>query len=631
MKTSILKTKQNSIVILALTVLSVIMCCPRASAREITLGATTFEPNAALDRIERDYAAMGVDKWAAGGVTSWESYIRWSGIEKKPGVWDFAVYDKEAEILKRNGLKWVPFLIAGPNYTTPWWFMDSRDALFYRCLEHGTDSGVQSLFNPALRPHVDEFIGKFAEHYRDTGIVESVLLGITGDYGEAIYPVQDVGHWTGAYHQHPGFWAGDREARASFVKWLTAKYGAVDALNKAWGTSLAAFSDAAPFLKENSPSDAAWLDMTSWYRESMEAWADFWIGTTRKYFPDTPIYLCTGGDGALVHGSRFGRQSKIAAKHGAGVRITNEGSDYANNFTITRWVASACKFYRTYFGFEPASGVTDKAIVRRVYNVTASGARQLFEYSGNAWSGAWKGNYPEWVKQFRPMEAITPVAVFIPETHLALNPDRMSGFYMTLRGLREVYDYDFVDEIMAADGALNGYKVVYFPEGTIVDDAAGAALEAWVRNGGLLAGRELEKVKLVSGKPLLIQTDVRSGNGTRLKQLAQPYGAGRVASFSRQNAELMEVARKTDMVRDLFFRACAVDEKYPCLPEADGSFDGVFTTLTREGLFMLNTTDSVYERDVKMHKPTLEALGFERPPESLKVSVPPQSMALIHF
>jgi hypothetical protein len=619
--------------ILSLISAFVLLPAVPSSAREVTLGVSVFEPGVKPDAVRKYYSDANVELWAAAGVTSWESYIRWAGIEMSPGIWDFTTYDAELETLQKNGLKWVPFLIAGPNYATPKWYRDSTDAKYYKCLEHDMDSGVQSIFNPAWRARVDEFVRRFAGRYRDGGGIESVLLGITGDYGEAIYPVEDVGHWTGNYHQHPGYWAGDPYARESFRKWLAAKYGDAASLDRAWGANFSSIQDIEPFLPEKRPSDAAWLDMLTWYRESIEGWADFWIATARKYFPDTRIYLCTGGDGNPKHGSRFGRQVKIAAKYGAGVRITNEGSDYANNFTLTRWVASAGKFYGTYYGFEPASGVTPPAVVRRVYNVTASGAGQLFEYSGNVvQAAAWKGNYPEWVKEFATVKSIVPVAAFIPETSLALNPDRWGDFYAAMRALRELGDFDFVDEQMAADGALDRYRIVYFPDGAVVDDAAGAALDKWVRAGGLLIGRDLEKVRLLSGSPLLSGFNGKSKKTDSLKKIVQPYGDGFVASHSLDIASLSFMNKTFRIQEQMFSKACMIDGKYPCLPEADGAGDGVFTTLTPDGLLMLNTTDAPYEKEIKLNRESLASLGVTGPvPDAITVRLEPQSMKLVRF
>ncbi len=74
----------------------------------------------------------------------------------------------------------------------------------------------------------------------------------------------------------------------------------------------------------------------------------------RELAPDVPILLCTGGSGFPDLGADMTAQSKMAARHGAGIRITNEASDYAKNFCLTRIIGTACRHYETYFGYEPA-------------------------------------------------------------------------------------------------------------------------------------------------------------------------------------------------------------------------------------------------------------------------------------
>jgi len=56
------------------------------------------------------------------------------------------------------------------------------------CLDHGQPSKVESLWNPALKPEIERFVAAFAEHYGRGGVLESVLLGVSGIYGESIYP-----------------------------------------------------------------------------------------------------------------------------------------------------------------------------------------------------------------------------------------------------------------------------------------------------------------------------------------------------------------------------------------------------------------------------------------------------------
>ena len=46
---------------------------------------------------------------------------------------------------------------------------------------------------------------------------------------------------------------------------------------------------------------------------------------------------------APEHGSDFSAQAKLAAKYGAGIRITNESSSFAHNFRLTGrlWIQPA--------------------------------------------------------------------------------------------------------------------------------------------------------------------------------------------------------------------------------------------------------------------------------------------------
>ena len=64
-------------------------------------------------------------------------------------------------MLKDNDLKWVPFLILGPAYSTPDWFSAGKDHYPCRCLEHGFDNQVESRWNPNLPKWIDRFIAEF--------------------------------------------------------------------------------------------------------------------------------------------------------------------------------------------------------------------------------------------------------------------------------------------------------------------------------------------------------------------------------------------------------------------------------------------------------------------------------------
>ena len=499
---------------------------PKPKEMFYTFGNDADESNAAL------YRSLG--------VTSIESYVTWETCEREAeGKWDWSQWDKQVEILKDNDLKWVPFIILSPAYSTPNWFRASADHVPCRCLEHETDSKIESRWNPNLPKWIDRFLGEFAKRYGKTGVIESVLLGIQGDYGEAIYSVTGGG-WTfsipGEYHNHPGYWCGDSYALASFRKYVASKYGSADAVNKAWGTLFASIDKVdfpgrkdhlTAFEKKIGSGDPQarrrWLDFIDWYRDEMTDWSDWWMATTRKHFPNTPIYLCTGGDAEPHHGSNFAEQCRVAAKHDAGVRITNEASDYATNFIITRWVASAGKHYGAYFGFEPAGSEDEVGIVARIYNATASGANQLHDYNPNVVSSQSRINaqraHIKWL--FHVPKPVVPVALWYPNVDLTLG---WGGFFHQARMLRDLVDYDYLDETMLRSGALARHKLLVIAHGAIMEKDDANLLAEWIANGGraiVMGVPKFESVEGTSEPESLLFGDTPSGRSLGKGEIAR--------------------------------------------------------------------------------------------------------------
>lgn len=476
---------------------------------------TSPKPRGMFYTFGNDADAASAQLYHALGVTSIESYVTWETVEgKKEGEWDWSRWDEQVRVLKEHDLKWVPFLILGPAYSTPDWFRESSEHYGCRCLEHGTPSKVESLWNPNLPKRIDRFVAAFAERYGRSGVIESVLLGIQGDFGEAIYSVWGGG-WTfdipGEYHNHAGFWCDDPYALASFRKFVAARYKNAQSLNKAWGSSYAAAAEAdfpgrGDDLKEfrervgtgDPLARRRWLDFVDWYRECMTDWSDWWMAATRKHFPKTPIYLCTGGDAIPEHGSNFAEQCRVAAKHGAGVRITNEASDYGLNFSITRWVASAGKHYGAYFGFEPAGAEDEKGIAARIYNATASGANQLHDYNPNVVSSesriaAQRRNLP-WL--FHVANPVVPVALWYPNVALTL---KWGGYLQKAAEFRDFIDFDYVDESMLRTGALDRNRLLVVLHGDVMEPSDARLIAAWVRKGGRLLVTGVPRFESVEG------------------------------------------------------------------------------------------------------------------------------------
>jgi hypothetical protein len=450
----------------------------RAAGMELTFGNDATATDAAI--------------FKALTVTSVESYVHWAGVEPEvEGTWDWRQWDAQVRILQEHGLKWVPFLIAGPAYATPLWFQNSPDSQVFVCLEHGESSKVQSIFNPALPRQIERFLKAFAERYRDTGVIESVLLGVTGIYGESIYPAGPAGGWTagltGDYHNHGGWWAGDALAQAAFREAMRQQYRQIERLNQAWGTRFASFADVRTFLPKDAPGDRALADFAEWYQRVMTDWSVYWVKATRRVFPKTPVYLCTGGDGRPELGADFTAQAKAIARSGAGIRITNESSDYAANFTVTREVSSATRLYETFAGFEPAGRVDAGGVPARLYNATASGARQLHYYTPNILqSSEALAAFRENAHYLVPRRPRVEAGLYISRETWAVNPGVIDRFYEHARALRDLTDYELLTLLSVSDGALKPLRLVVLLESEVLDPAAAQALARWVRRGGVL-------------------------------------------------------------------------------------------------------------------------------------------------
>jgi len=449
--------------------------------------------------IEKGFAARPggpalLRRLAALGATSIETYVRWIDFEPEPGRFDWSVFDADLEALRGCGLRWVPFLIAGPWYATPAWFREGPQSVFFRCLEHGRETGTQSLWNPHLLPEIRRLLGAFAARYRPSGAVESLLLGVTGDYGESIYPV--TGNWPGDYHGHGGYWCGDAHAAADFRAWAAQRYGSLQALGAAWGSRPGAWEDvAAPASPARASSPRAWLDFVQWYRGAMTDWSAAWLREARAAWPEVELYLCTGGDMLPAHGSDFSEQCRVAAEAGAGVRITNEGSDYVFNLMLTRLVACAARAHGSFCGFEPAAAITAVGVAARQYNATASGARQLHEYQNNlireaagepvpvaASVEAWERGRPHLVRRDPRWE----VGLLLSLPDLALREAGIGGGPLALaRVLRPACDFALLDDHLVARGALRDLRAVFLAPCRFWAPGTAAQLRAFVEAGGI--------------------------------------------------------------------------------------------------------------------------------------------------
>lgn len=607
------------------------------------------------------------------GLTSLQSYVYWAEIEKRPGAIDFSTYDEVVEKIRKHGLKWVPFLILGPYYAMPKWFQKTNESVYAKCLEHGWETKIQSIWNPYLPKYVDRFLRLFREHFRDSDVIESIELGISGNWGEALYPdeggfLQPREH----FHTHPGWWCGDRCAISNFRKAMKRKYGSVEKINAAWGERFREFEEVEypnvkqfgffrwyiesmrnlvklgiktlrgqattwdrsvlslmrvkypPFERLKKPSERRrWLDFMWWYLGSMTEWTEFWIKTAEKYFPTTEIYLATGGVGNPILGADFSAQVKVAAKYHAGIRITNQVADYARNFSLCRLVASASRYYGAYFTTEKAWWDSPRAVVARIFDAATSGAKGVYfnDVIGGELSipcvpkhhslGKPTPNTTSFVQNIHHLtgeKPIVEVAILFLNTSIAMNPLVLNSIYSKASQLREVLDFDFVDENMIADNALRKYRFLIMLVSAYVSRRTLTKIKEWIKAGGILIGGEHTNLFATEGSE-----ELYGGFHLRLretKKIGRGYG---VISDQGGRGYL-------EFVGQAIYNS---EGNYPWrgIPEIDSEWDGIYATRFRNKIIYFNSTNTLKIKHVSIKDPSKK---FE-----FELEIQPYSIATI--
>lgn len=424
------------------------------------------------------------------GVTSVQIYTFWNRFEPETrGSFDWSFYDREVELIQEAGLKYVPFILMGPKYAAPQWWLDSDGHAGLYCLEHGTYNPIESIWNPRFREEIIRVLEAFAAHYGSMGVLESVQPGICGDYGESIMPV--VGNWPGDYHTHAGYWCAGEDARASLQSWLAERFGDIGALNAAWRTHHASFGEVAPFLEHKAPSRTAWFDLLDWYRWSMTEYTEFWMAECRRIFADLPVYMCTGGVESPQHASNFAAQARVCAEHQGGIRLTNEGNRFYDNFFITAYCHSACEYYGAYMGLEPVGPMIDTGVVARIFGSAAYGNRQMFHYYGNLFAENVElrpaahslKRYADMIQE-RPLP--DTVGVFWPGYYTAWHDGTPDDLKDCISFIRSLTNCRPINDDMILDGALDRVKLLVAPVAGFTRRAVLQRIAAWVRAGGTL-------------------------------------------------------------------------------------------------------------------------------------------------
>ena len=206
---------------------------------QIPFGAVYFrKSNPPPADWERDYAVARED-----GMNIFRHWFMWGSIETAPGVYDWADYDRQMDLAAANGIKTI---IAELIHAVPDWavrqFDHGRqvraDGTKLRSSmgvspavggfsNNGGGAGALSLDCPEVRAAAGRFLTALAERYKD----HPALYGYDV-WNECNYAA-DVDY--------------SDYAKATFRRWLQAKYGTLKDLSKAWNRhSYADWDDVEP-------------------------------------------------------------------------------------------------------------------------------------------------------------------------------------------------------------------------------------------------------------------------------------------------------------------------------------------------------------------------------------------------
>ncbi len=442
--------------------------------------------------------------YRAMGVSAIQSYVRWSSVEKDEGVWDWTCYDWVVEKAKAFGMRWVAFIMIGPHYAMPKWWLEVGNDRKNRCLEHGEESWVQSIWSDAMLPAVERFMQAFAAHYPEQ-IVESVMLGPAGDFGETT----TNGVFTrGLYHTHVGYWCGEDAAVEDLRRTMEERYGSIERLNEEWHTEYASFEELRPVQRHEAASLHQWTEQVGWYVDRMTWWTEEWGRITRSALPYTPVYIAAGGAGDPPRAATWSGQMRVLKPSNVGARVTNEGGDYAFNFAYTSWAGVCCDWWGLPFGNEPWGGdMSGNGVLGRIFNAITLGADNFWIYDGHMRSDASR----------KALEAGLPyldgtvsranrVAVYYPWTHFVVNDEHGFSekglrdiFWPQVEELRDILDFDLVDDGLVAEGILRNYDFLIVLQGTVYEHGELERLAEWVRRGGVLVTHNIGLPGTVDG------------------------------------------------------------------------------------------------------------------------------------
>lgn len=500
------------------------------------------------------------------GLTGYEDYVCWGTAERVPGAWDWGPHRRVLERVKAAGLQYVvyPWL-----QFPPVWYSERHPMELMRCLEHDTPTRVVTPFSPRTLDQYRRFYHEIAAQFGDS--VDIIYGSLNGPYGEGNFPLPNVDPYVNQLHSHEGWWIGDAHARADFRAFCRRLYRDVGDLNAAWGTEFQDFADIEyplDFCLGNRAlaADAMsvaerrrWLDFVEWQQNVLPAFARRVAEIVLEFFPAEKVKLKPGGSAGGMNRISWGTNCPAFARQLAGLGVGLQPADAHGAVFGDKWIYTAYRHYGIPFSSETAGAIDRNGQVRRIFSDASAGAMQLFTYE-------YGEKHAETVQQylhlFQGRYPRINVAVYAPITDYRLGGDPA----LTYRGaelLRDLTDFDVLDELLIRDGFLSEYSHLVVFQAEWMEREAMEAIREWMDNGGIT-------ISFRSGATRTVEED---------------------RSLDYTHALHPDILRSPEE-----FRTTAA-----LLPEGpDMAMDGLWVTVYRDGAWLLyNDTDHAIEREFR--------------------------------
>ena len=177
--------------------------------RTLNLGVAYYDEYTPVDRVEQDARLMQ----AAGITVVRIAESTWGTLEPQPGVFDFSHVDRVLAAMHRHGIK---VIVGTPTYAMPTWLARQHPDVLAITQQGRNPYGPRQnmdITNTDFRAAAERVIVALVDHvHGHPAVIGYQLDNETKSYGTSGPNVQ-----------------------AGFVKAMRAKWGSLDALNKAWG------------------------------------------------------------------------------------------------------------------------------------------------------------------------------------------------------------------------------------------------------------------------------------------------------------------------------------------------------------------------------------------------------------